>query len=406
MSDIFFCTKRELPTFEVVERKGLGHPDTLADMVAEEFSNQYSLFTLNKYGKILNHWVDKVLLSGGVSDLDYGHSNIVKPITAYLFGKVVRVIGQEIVPIEQIFKSSVIKIFSDVFGENNKILENIIFFIDANQGIGKDHVRNFYFPKTGEEIVNETTANDSVFCCGHAPYTATELLAIKLENYINSKKFKSKFFMTGYDVKVLITRVDDFLEITICIPFVATLTPSVISYKKNLEQIRLDVNRFIKKNFSWNRYDLLINTKDRGDFGYLVAFGTALDKGDFGAVGRGNKYNGLISENSDSNIEAVSGKNPLNHSGKLYTILAHDLSVTLFKTNNTKNKIIITSKNGDPIDKPSKLIVCLDDTKRPPLNLYQCEETIRRELPKVKKLYKKIIRGNAVKNHVMRRVLI
>lgn len=389
--------------FEVVERKGLGHPDTLADMVAEEFSNQYSNFTLSKYNKILNHWVDKVVLSGGAAKLDYGHYEVTKPITAYLFGKVTEMVGRDTLPIEEIFRQSVAKVFSAVFGKRNLILENIKLIVDTNQGVGRDHAKDFYCPRSQEEIVNEISSNDSVFCCGHAPYTPTELLTIAIENHVNSKFFKETFFMTGYDVKVLITRTEDFSEISICVPFIASLTSSASSYKESLIQIKSNIKGFIEKSFPNLRYGLYINTKDRGDFGYLVVFGTALDKGDFGAVGRGNKYNGLISANGDSNIEAVAGKNPVNHSGKLYTILAHDLSIALFDHYKIGNKVVITGRNGDPVNEPSKIIVEFETDFN---NYGQSEKIINSKLSKLTSLHKKIIKQDVVDSHIKRKVLL
>lgn len=36
-------------SYEVVERKGLGHPDTLADGIAEQIEIDYSLYCLDKF---------------------------------------------------------------------------------------------------------------------------------------------------------------------------------------------------------------------------------------------------------------------------------------------------------------------------------------------------------------------
>ncbi|MDH3521479.1 MAG: hypothetical protein OEM49_13570, partial [Myxococcales bacterium] len=52
---------------EVVERKGLGHPDTLCDALAEELSRNLSRFYLERFERILHHNVDKALLFGGAS---------------------------------------------------------------------------------------------------------------------------------------------------------------------------------------------------------------------------------------------------------------------------------------------------------------------------------------------------
>ena len=44
---------------EIVERKGLGHPDTICDMAVENVSNKISEFYLQEYGAIMHYNVDK-----------------------------------------------------------------------------------------------------------------------------------------------------------------------------------------------------------------------------------------------------------------------------------------------------------------------------------------------------------
>jgi S-adenosylmethionine synthetase len=56
----------------VVERKGWGHPDTLADHLAESLSQVYSRHTLREFGAVLHHNFDKLALLGGASEVRYG----------------------------------------------------------------------------------------------------------------------------------------------------------------------------------------------------------------------------------------------------------------------------------------------------------------------------------------------
>ena len=53
--------------FEIVERKGLGHPDTICDALTENLSRALSRVYLERFGAILHHNVDKVLLCGGAA---------------------------------------------------------------------------------------------------------------------------------------------------------------------------------------------------------------------------------------------------------------------------------------------------------------------------------------------------
>ncbi|MGD9659509.1 MAG: methionine adenosyltransferase, partial [Methylocystis sp.] len=45
----------DLLDFEIVERKGLGHPDTICDEVAEQMSLALSRLYLLECGKVLHH---------------------------------------------------------------------------------------------------------------------------------------------------------------------------------------------------------------------------------------------------------------------------------------------------------------------------------------------------------------
>lgn len=59
-----------LPT-EIVERKGLGHPDSLADGLANAISVAYSQYCLDKFGYVLHHNVDKLYIGGGMFIIGY-----------------------------------------------------------------------------------------------------------------------------------------------------------------------------------------------------------------------------------------------------------------------------------------------------------------------------------------------
>ena len=51
-----------IPSIEMVERKGIGHPDTLCDALAETISTALCRYYLDHFGLILHHNVDKALL--------------------------------------------------------------------------------------------------------------------------------------------------------------------------------------------------------------------------------------------------------------------------------------------------------------------------------------------------------
>ena len=61
---------------EMVERKGLGHPDTICDILAENLSKELCRFYQKHFGLVLHHNVDKGLLFGGRSRPAFGGGEI------------------------------------------------------------------------------------------------------------------------------------------------------------------------------------------------------------------------------------------------------------------------------------------------------------------------------------------
>ena len=76
--------------------------------------------------------------------------------------------------------------------------------------------------------------------------------------------------------------------------------------------------------------------------------------GDDGSVGRGNRANGLITPNRPMSMEATSGKNPVNHVGKIYNLLSNEIAKDVTKNVDGVAQIhlMILSQIGKPIDQP------------------------------------------------------
>ena len=89
-------------TIEVVERKGLGHPDTICDALAETLSQNLCREYRRRFGEIFHHNVDKALLCGGRAKPNFGGGSVLAPITIYLAGRATANVGNEIVKIKDI----------------------------------------------------------------------------------------------------------------------------------------------------------------------------------------------------------------------------------------------------------------------------------------------------------------
>lgn len=403
MKIVFLTTLSNIENepLELVERKGIGHPDTLSDILADTFSNKYSQYSLQNYGSILNHTVDKVTLLGAKAHVDFGTGVIEKPITACLFGKASLKVNGNILDIENIFKKSVEEVFVRVF-HTKKILNYIQYHINVHDGIGFDHPKGFYSPVSVSDVkrVNaELRSNDTVMCSGYAPYSRVEKLAIDLENFLNSESFKSEYHETGFDIKVMITRLgQDFIDVTACIPFIASKTSSMAFYRKRLKEIENLIQAKIHKLADFKNVSLHVNTKDEnGKYAYLTVFGSALDKGDQGAVGRGNRYNGVIAVNREMNVEAASGKNPLHHSGKIYNVISHNISQRIFRNFGLWNTVFISAKNGDFLNKPSYVVVKTTGSSN---RHKEITRIVNRYLNNLQDVTKTIINSDPIDEHI------
>jgi S-adenosylmethionine synthetase len=87
---------------------------------------------------------------------------------------------------------------------------------------------------------------------------------------------------------------------------------------------------------------------------YITLTGTSAEMGDDGSVGRGNRVNGLITPMRSMTMEAAAGKNPVNHVGKIYSVLASETAASIASEHPDIEDITITllSQIGQPIDQP------------------------------------------------------
>jgi S-adenosylmethionine synthetase len=87
---------------EIVELKGLGHPDSICDSLVEELSLRLSRRYAERFGGVLHHNVDKALLVGGAARPAFGGGEVVKPIEIYLSGRATSAYRGETIPIEDL----------------------------------------------------------------------------------------------------------------------------------------------------------------------------------------------------------------------------------------------------------------------------------------------------------------
>ncbi len=352
--------------FEVVERKGIGHPDSLADLVAETFSQRYSQWCSRNVGLVLNHAVDKIMLIGAQTIPGFGKIHVQTPVKAYLFGKITRAVGAQQAPIDSLFEETVHQVLAAAT-RSEEIVNHISCAVVNSAGTAADHARAFYAPENLADarlaLERERYSNDTVFCVGYCPMSRAEQLAVEVEVWLNSGEFNQTYPQAGSDIKIMVFRHGTELDVIACVPCIAERTDSLATYRRVIGEARDLLSAFVNDSVShWPELSgatprVRINTKDQGDRIYLAPFGTSLGKGDCGAVGRGNRFAGVIAACRPSSIKAAAGKNPLSHAGKLYHTAADRIARRLFRELGVANEVTIVARNGGDLPQPESVSV-------------------------------------------------
>jgi len=351
LSHISQCSTRyfNLPV-EIVERKGIGHPDTICDALAEELSRTLCRFYLDNFGLILHHNVDKALLWGGASQPAFGGGKITAPMEIFLAGRATSEYKGIKVPIAELVEQSC-----------TNWLQTNFHALDAKRDVklhslirpGSADLVELYLrqEKTGIALANDTSCG-----VGYAPLSELERIVLQVEQTLNASETKQAHPEIGEDIKVMAVRHHDTIELTIACAFIDRFIADSNDYLlKKTQLARLAEN--IAKTVSHRDITVSVNTADDVDADslYLTVTGTSAESGDDGEVGRGNRANGLITPYRPMNMEAAAGKNPVTHVGKLYNIVARQIAYALVQEIEEVDEAscFLVSRIGSPIKQPS-----------------------------------------------------
>ncbi len=337
---------------ELVERKGTGHPDFIADSASEEASRRLSLYYLKNYGVILHHNLDKTLLVGGQAVPRFKGGEVVQPIYIVVSGRATTEVktesGVESVPVGTI----IIEAVKDWLRNNFRYLDperHVV--VDYKVGKGSADLVGIFQASKGVPLSNDTS-----FGVGFYPYSTLENLVYSTERLLNSKEFKAKVPEVGEDVKVMGLRKGKDIELTIAMAVISKLVSDVNNYlavKEEVKQAVLDLASKIAPSYN---VKVNVNTGDRVDKGilYLTVTGTSAEHGDDGMTGRGNRASGLITPMRPMSLEATAGKNPVNHVGKMYNVLANVIAKKVVEqVKDVKSaQVEILGQIGRPISDP------------------------------------------------------
>jgi len=334
---------------EIVERKGIGHPDSISDGIAESVSRALCHAYLENFDGILHHNTDEVQITAGESDPHFGGGEIIKPIDILLTGRGVSEYNGKKIGIDRIA----------IMAAKNYLKENIINLdvessavVECKIGHGSGDLVDV-FGRDGMP-----SSNDTSFGVGFAPFSETEKIVMEVEELLNSKSFKNKYPQVGEDIKVMGLRENNKIILTTAVAMVSKYVDGRDTYISVKEELNEIITNLAQKKTE-REVETFINTGDddtsKSEKGYyLTVTGTSAEMGDDGSVGRGNRANGLITPNRPMSMEATSGKNPINHVGKIYNLLSNKMAeqITTEIDGIKQIHIMILSQIGKPIDHP------------------------------------------------------
>jgi S-adenosylmethionine synthetase len=377
---------------EIVERKGLGHPDTICDAVMESISVALCKAYIEAFDNVLHHNIDKGLLVAGRAEKWFGGGRLLQPMKLIIGDRAATGVNGRKIPVAEI----AIETAREWFGQNLRCIDPC-----------EDVDYRVVLAPPSEELADifarpgaHRGANDTSAAIGYWPLSPVEETVLDFETWLNSVEFKERFPESGEDVKVMGVRQGRGLNLTVAMPLMCPHIGSEEEYFARKARLQREMIEWAESRVP---YDTAVhfNTLDapgRGLGGvYLSLLGTSAEDADSGQVGRGNRVNGLIAVNRPIGTEAVAGKNPVSHVGKIYNVLAHKMARTVFEEVEglREVQICLVSRIGTPIDQPTLVGASL--LPRPGADFSRlrpaAEAIIQREILNIEHLCRQLIRG-------------
>ena len=331
---------------EIVERKGIGHPDSICDGIAENVSRALAQEYLDRFGTVLHYNTDETQLVAGTAAPAFGGGEVLDPIYLLVVGRATKTYEGQRFPAESIALEAARDYLDETFPDLDVGSEVIV---DVKLGEGSGDLQEVF----GEEGT-VPMANDTSYGVGHAPLTETEQIVLETEQSLNGQYGEANPAV-GQDVKVMGKREGDHIDVTVAVAVIDHYVDDMVEYRDVIEGVRDHVEDLAGE-YTDRDVTVHVNTADDYDEGaiYLTTTGTSAEQGDDGSVGRGNRANGLITPNRPMSMEATSGKNPVNHIGKIYNLLSTEIAQSVAEQVEgiTEVQVRLLSQIGQPIDRP------------------------------------------------------
>lgn len=351
---------------EIVERKGFGHPDTLADQLAKECSRIYSQYCLDHFGVILHHNFDKLYIGAGCFRYINNELKMISPIKVFVNGRASNTFNGKKIDIEKLLIPVIREYVGSVLPRLN-VLDELEIHINPTQNSKFPH---WFEPNDINDVPDskEVFANDTSLCISHYPLTICEDLTLNVSNYFWKYQKKNKyptprFNDVGQDIKVMTFRNQKDITITVCLPVYYDMFTNMNEYINVIKKYEKLLYRDILSNSKYENYNISldINKSITKDYHYYtLGKGSCLECGEEGVVGRGNNLSGLIPTFRPYSMESPFGKNERYHTGRVLSNLANIVTKQIYDELGISSSIYCLTQNKSKLLNPSLLYISID----------------------------------------------
>lgn len=293
----------QLPV-EIACRKGIGHPDTLAEAIAELASIRYTQYCLNTVGAVLPHSFDKVAILGGPALFTDASGGPDRPVRVLFAGAAAPGFAGHPVPLRDLLAKAARDVLSSALPGFDRLALQFHYEITNAATIPAWPARSAD-PRIGQTDL----AGDTAYLASATPST-TDLLARLTESWFAGCPW------AGSDIRVTVLRRGADWRITALIPALAgsfnTSDQFHEAAKATADALHTELTDRLP-----GRINLVCNPPAAAVIPpHLTVSGSAVDFGESGLVGRGNGPSGVRNSAHRAGDEVPFGRSPTGHIAK------------------------------------------------------------------------------------------
>jgi len=176
---------------ELVERKGIGHPDSMCDAIMEAISVALCRAYIDA-GRVLHHNIDKGLLVAGQSEPALGGGRVLAPMRLIIGDRATTEFEGHRIPVGEIAETTA----------QQWLAKHLRFVRPPHHLICQNELRPGSPELTDIFARARISANDTSAAVGYAPLSETEQCVLAAEHRLNDPALKAIFPEIGEDIKV------------------------------------------------------------------------------------------------------------------------------------------------------------------------------------------------------------